>query len=51
MGWFDEQIKQRAKNDNNAFSSAFADMSGVVTGKKVLDGDLDDFIEANLKRG
>ncbi len=42
MGWFDEQIKQRVKNDNDSLSSAFADMSGVVTGKKVLNGDFYD---------
>jgi hypothetical protein len=42
VGWFDEQIKQRIKNDNDAFSSAFADMSGVIMGKKVLNGDFYD---------
>ena len=42
MGWFDEQIKQRTKNDNDAFSSAFADMAGAVLGKKALDGDFCD---------
>ena len=40
MGWFDEQIKQRAKNDNNAFSAAFSEMASVVTGKKSIDGDI-----------
>ncbi|MDO4748206.1 MAG: NHLP bacteriocin export ABC transporter permease/ATPase subunit [Eubacteriales bacterium] len=42
MGWFDEQIKQRVQNDDNAFCSAFADMSSVVMGKKILDGDFYD---------
>ena len=42
MGWFDEQIKQRMKNDNDAFSAAFAHMSGAVTGEKMLDGDFCD---------
>ncbi len=35
MGWFDEQIRQRIKNDDDSFSRAFADMSGVVMGKAV----------------
>jgi len=35
-GWFDEQIKQRIKNDEDDFSEAFAAMSGVVMGKSVL---------------
>lgn len=30
MGWFDEQIKQRIKTDNDAFSDAFASMAEVV---------------------
>ena len=42
MGWFDEQIKQRMRNDDNAFSGAFAEMSGVIMGKGALDGDFYD---------
>ena len=33
MGWFDEQIRQRIRHDNDVFSNAFADMSGVVMGR------------------
>ena len=36
MGWFDDQIKQRIQNDDAQFSEAFAEMSGVVMGKKAL---------------
>lgn len=36
MGWFDEQIKQRIKNDDAAFAQAFADMSGIVMGKSAM---------------
>lgn len=42
MGWFDEQIKQRMRNDDNAFSGAFADMSSVIMGKGILEGDFYD---------
>ena len=35
MGWFDEQIKQRIKLDNDEFSDAFASMAGVVMGERV----------------
>ena len=35
MSWFDEQIKQRIKNDNNAFEDAFSKLSGVIMGKKL----------------
>ena len=35
MGWFDEQIRQRIRHDNDVFSNAFADMSGVVMGEKI----------------
>ena len=36
MGWFDDQIRDRVENDENVFSEAFTEMSGVVMGKKVL---------------
>jgi NHLM bacteriocin system ABC transporter ATP-binding protein len=42
MGWFDEQIKQRIKNDEESFSEAFVNMSSVVMGKGVLKSDLND---------
>lgn len=35
MGWFDEQIKKRTQNDEDAFAGAFAEMSGAITGKKM----------------
>ena len=36
MNWFDEQIKERLKNDDQCFSEAFANMSSVVMGKSIL---------------
>lgn len=33
MGWFDEQIRARKKNDD-AFAEAFANMASAITGKK-----------------
>lgn len=35
MGWFDEQIKQRKKNDNAVFEEAFIGMADVVLGSKM----------------
>lgn len=32
MGWFDEQIKQRIQNDEEAFSGSFEKMARMVTG-------------------
>lgn len=34
MGWFDEQIRDRKKNDDDAFAEAFANMASAITGKK-----------------
>ena len=34
MGWFDEQIKQRRKNDEEIFSEAFMDVANAVLGTK-----------------
>ncbi len=34
MGWFDEQIKQRRKNDEDMFSGAFIDIADAVLGTK-----------------
>ncbi len=42
MGWFDEQIKQRIKADDDAFSDAFASMAGVVMGRGTVSALLDD---------
>ncbi|MBC3888204.1 NHLP bacteriocin export ABC transporter permease/ATPase subunit [Acetobacterium paludosum] len=36
MGWFDDQIKERLKNDNDQFEEAFANMSSVVMGRSIL---------------
>ena len=36
MGWFDEQIKNRIRYDEEGFRSAFADLSSVVMGKSAL---------------
>ena len=35
MGWFDEQIKQRKKNDEDLFSEAFVGITHAVLGTKV----------------
>ena len=35
MGWFDEQIRQRAQMDDELFSDAMAGMVGVIMGEKV----------------
>lgn len=35
MGWFDEQIKLRIQNDDDAFQDAFAQMAGAVMGQRV----------------
>ena len=39
MGWFDEQIKQRIKNDDLSFSEAFTDMAEVVMNRKFSQSD------------
>lgn len=35
MGWFDEQIRDRKHNDDEAFAEAFANMASAVTGRKI----------------
>lgn len=35
MGWFDEQIRDRKHNDDEAFAEAFANMASAITGKKI----------------
>ena len=35
MGWFDEQIKQRKKNDEELFEEAFAGIAGAVLGSRM----------------
>ena len=42
MGWFDEQIRDRKRNDDDAFAESFANMAAAVTGKRIetfLDND------------
>ena len=34
MGWFDEQIRQRRKNDEEVVSEAFVDIADAVLGTK-----------------
>ena len=34
MSWFDEQLRNRARNDSDAFSDSFARMARVVMGRK-----------------
>ena len=34
MGWFDEQIKQRKRNDDDIFSEAFVGIADAVLGSK-----------------
>lgn len=36
MGWFDEQIKSRIKNDRESFEDSFYDLSSVVLGKSKI---------------
>ncbi len=35
MGWFDQQIKQRKKNDDDVFADSFIHIAGAVMGRKV----------------
>ncbi len=35
MGWFDEQIKQRKRNDNDVFADSFVNIAGAVMGNRV----------------
>ena len=42
MGWFDEQIKQRRKNDEEVFSEAFADIADAVLGTRRGMSDVED---------
>ena len=42
MGWFDEQIKQRKRSDDELFAETFIDIAGSIMGKKVSDALNDD---------
>ena len=35
MGWFDEQIRNRKHNDDEAFAEAFANMASAITKKRI----------------
>lgn len=35
MGWFDEQIKQRKRNDDDVFADSFVNIAGAVMGSRV----------------
>lgn len=35
MGWFDEQIKQRKKKDDDVFADSFVNIAGAVMGSRV----------------
>lgn len=42
MGWFDEQIKQRKKNDNDIFAESFVNLAGSVMGTRMTEALKDD---------
>ena len=42
IGWFDEQIRQRIKSDDEAFSNSFLKMAELLTETHHLDEDIDD---------
>ncbi|MGN0483428.1 MAG: NHLP bacteriocin export ABC transporter permease/ATPase subunit [Lachnospiraceae bacterium] len=42
MGWFDEQIKQRKKNDDDIFVESFANLAGSVMGTRMKEALKDD---------
>ncbi len=39
MGWFDEQIRERKRQDQQAFEEGFASIAGAVLGRPVVPGD------------
>lgn len=38
MGWFDEQLRERIRADENAFSNAFMEIAEPLTGKHITEG-------------
>lgn len=42
MGWFDEQIKERKRNDDSVFTESFVNIAGAIMGKRVSDALNDD---------
>ncbi len=37
MGWFDEQIRQRKKADEDAFSDSFGEIAGAIMGRRMYE--------------
>lgn len=42
MGWFDEQIRQRKKNDDDLFAESFVNLAGAVVGARMTEALRDD---------
>ena len=42
MGWFDDQIKQRKKNDDDIFADSFLNLAGAVMGTRMAEALKDD---------
>ena len=42
MGWFDEQIKERKRNDDSVFTESFVNIAGAIMGRRVSDALNDD---------
>lgn len=42
MGWFDEQIKERKRNDDSVFTESFVNIAGAIMGSRVSDALNDD---------
>ncbi len=42
MGWFDEQIKERKRNDDSVFAESFVNIAGAIMGRRVSDALNDD---------
>ena len=46
MGWFDEQIRERVRRDNEVFADSLLSMAGVVSGERIARAALDKSIHA-----
>lgn len=42
MGWFDEQIKDRIRNDEDGFAQSFAALSGAIMGRRTAEARMDE---------
>ncbi len=51
MGWFDEQIKQRKKHDDQLFEEAFIRIAVAVIGKKMSGAYINDEARASSEIG